>query len=519
MNVAGKNLQLLLGSTDLESIRLGLELAVDGKTALNDPGHIVALALFHPRNPVRDLALDVVQAQGSRDLRLHIQANWDSTYLQGDAAVFFAAVARVGSHPDLSRNLLLQLAVRHSHLFPEGQAHVYPTAFLEYCQMLRTKTGELNLAKHHLPFIPSEFADWQAHNAVKRLILNNTGLKRLPEFIGQFQDLQLLNLANNELVTLPKSIGKLSRLRSLNLSQNNLVSLPENMGNLQALRELDLRNNPLAAIPQFLARLPKLQQQSWAVTNKRDFSALANCQQLKCLSLTEFSPNSRFPNAVTALSQIQELNIFWENMRNAFPQKMKKLTELRSLHLLLNKFHDFPDFALHLPKLASLKYAGVGQLPKNSLPVLLPQLRNLHLKDVGWTSWPASWCTFPNLERLELIQAPISSFPPEFSKLLQLRHLSLHGCPISDFPKVILTLPNLTSLSLHNTHILRLPPDLNRLLQLRKLTFSGSALRELPPVLFSMQQLDFISFSNVKLNLQAVKRLVAALPATRIVWT
>ncbi|MBK8889824.1 MAG: leucine-rich repeat domain-containing protein [Dechloromonas sp.] len=45
-------------------------------------------------------------------------------------------------------------------------------------------------------------------------------LTALPESLGQFTQLQSLNLTNNQLTTLPEWLGQLTQLQSLNLSTN-----------------------------------------------------------------------------------------------------------------------------------------------------------------------------------------------------------------------------------------------------------------------------------------------------------
>jgi hypothetical protein len=49
------------------------------------------------------------------------------------------------------------------------------------------------------------------------------GLADLPESLGQFTQLQSLNLSHNQLTALPESLGQLTQLHSLNLSDNQLT--------------------------------------------------------------------------------------------------------------------------------------------------------------------------------------------------------------------------------------------------------------------------------------------------------
>ena len=83
-------------------------------------------------------------------------------------------------------------------------------------------------------------------------------LKQLPECIGEFKQLRVLEL-DCLLTSLPNNIGELSNLIKLDLQFNNLASLPESIGNLSNLQTLNLFNNSLTSLPNSIGNLTKLQ--------------------------------------------------------------------------------------------------------------------------------------------------------------------------------------------------------------------------------------------------------------------
>jgi Leucine-rich repeat (LRR) protein len=72
--------------------------------------------------------------------------------------------------------------------------------------------------------------------------MQETKVEKLPEDIGQLQNLQVFQLAGcKHLKTLPESFGCLEQLEHLDMSRNpSLQMLPKNFGRLKALNYLNL---------------------------------------------------------------------------------------------------------------------------------------------------------------------------------------------------------------------------------------------------------------------------------------
>ncbi|WP_405525838.1 leucine-rich repeat domain-containing protein [Streptomyces canus] len=57
-------------------------------------------------------------------------------------------------------------------------------------------------------------------------------LGKVPEYVWQHTELQVLILADNGLTDLPPEIGRMLRLTTLDLGHNHLTSVPDELGDL-----------------------------------------------------------------------------------------------------------------------------------------------------------------------------------------------------------------------------------------------------------------------------------------------
>ena len=80
---------------------------------------------------------------------------------------------------------------------------------------------------------------------INELFFNNMNLNLLPEEIGLFNNLEILDLSFNNLSSLPESFSNLSNLKNLNLSSNDFSFLPNNIRDLINLEELQLSFNQI----------------------------------------------------------------------------------------------------------------------------------------------------------------------------------------------------------------------------------------------------------------------------------
>ncbi|XP_004699619.2 leucine-rich repeat-containing protein 39 [Echinops telfairi] len=114
----------------------------------------------------------------------------------------------------------------------------------------------LKIEKEEWKTLPSsllklnQLQEWQLHRI---------GLLKIPEFIGRFQNLIVLNLSRNTISEIPRGIGLLTRLLELNLSYNKIKTVPQELSNCASLQKLELAvNRDICDLPQELSKLLNL---------------------------------------------------------------------------------------------------------------------------------------------------------------------------------------------------------------------------------------------------------------------
>ncbi|MFX0101993.1 MAG: leucine-rich repeat domain-containing protein [Candidatus Hodarchaeota archaeon] len=85
---------------------------------------------------------------------------------------------------------------------------------------------------------------------VVKLKLLNKSLKKLPESIGNLNQLRLLHVMDNELELVPDSIVNLVKLEDLGLAFNKIAEFPRLVEKLTSLKVLDLAENKIEAYPE-----------------------------------------------------------------------------------------------------------------------------------------------------------------------------------------------------------------------------------------------------------------------------
>jgi Leucine-rich repeat (LRR) protein len=113
---------------------------------------------------------------------------------------------------------------------------------------------QLDLSKSKLTSVPSEiktFKNLQNLNLSKNKISSIDG-----DFI--FDDLRILDLSKNKLKHFPDVICQNTSIRNLFLGKNDIPKIPECIGNLQNLIVLDIWFNPISDLPMSMTKLRNL---------------------------------------------------------------------------------------------------------------------------------------------------------------------------------------------------------------------------------------------------------------------
>ena len=179
-------------------------------------------------------------------------------------------------------------------------------------------------------------------------------LTELPESLGQFTQLQSLDLSGNKLTALPDSVGQLSQLQWLDLSGNRLTSLPESIGQLTQLQSLYLSSNQLTALPGCLGQLTQLLAlnlyDNQLMTLPESLGHLTQLLELD-LSGNQLAP---LPESLGQLMQLQKLDL-GSNRLTALPESLGQLTQLQNLYLTNNQLAELPETLVHLYQLKELQ--------------------------------------------------------------------------------------------------------------------------------------------------------------------
>ena len=232
----------------------------------------------------------------------------------------------------------------------------------------------LNLSGNKLPgSIPVSISQL---TALTRLELKNCALSgEIPGFIGQLKDLVYLGFDDNKLSgNIPIEMGELPNLKSLSLFNNALSgSIPDSLGNLKNITYMDLSNNNLSG------KLP---------------SSLGGLTYLNYLRLEDNQLSGPIPPELGQLIQLESLDLRYNHFNGQIPSEFGNLVNLKKL-LLDHNFlmGDLPKSITKLVKLCggsdnpagckSWEYTDFGHNCFN-VPQPEPQNSFMTTKDPDW---------------------------------------------------------------------------------------------------------------------------------------
>ncbi|XP_027086410.2 uncharacterized protein [Coffea arabica] len=176
-------------------------------------------------------------------------------------------------------------------------------------------------------------------------------ISRVPlHFLCALHNLDTMNLGQNQfMASIPKCFGNLTSLRHLDLSRNRLYSAPpEEIWNLKDLLELDLSSNLLSG------------SLSYAITNMK----MANWVDL---STNQFSGG--IPNSIGDMQNLQNLSLAHNRLQGSIPESIGKVLNLESLDLS----HNFLSGSIPM-SMENLRYLKYVNLSFNNLSGEIPSL-------------------------------------------------------------------------------------------------------------------------------------------------
>ncbi len=158
---------------------------------------------------------------------------------------------------------------------------------------------------------------------VEGLVLNNCGLKALPEILCQLKSLETLDLSGNQLNELPNCFGNLESLQELDLSNNQLQTLPENFGNLKLLINLNFYFNHLENLPSSFKELEALEILNLSFNQLTIFpETLLNLTSLQFIGLR----NNQLTKLSTGLWKLKQLKDI-QSLGNPWDEDWKEIVK------------------------------------------------------------------------------------------------------------------------------------------------------------------------------------------------
>uniref|UniRef100_A0A0A8ZXP6 Uncharacterized protein n=1 Tax=Arundo donax TaxID=35708 RepID=A0A0A8ZXP6_ARUDO len=103
---------------------------------------------------------------------------------------------------------------------------------------------------------------WQSFRQLRVLDFSHTGLKTLPDSIGDLKLLRYLSLFKTQITNIPESVCGLYNLKVLDARTYSLAEIPQGIKNLVSLRHLMLEKRSPLCMPSGIGQLTKLQSLS-----------------------------------------------------------------------------------------------------------------------------------------------------------------------------------------------------------------------------------------------------------------
>ena len=111
---------------------------------------------------------------------------------------------------------------------------------------IKNNADSIDLSTLNLSEVPKELLKLKS---LKRINLSGNPLEKLPDWFGEFENVEVLDLKDCQLTQLFPELNRLKSLRALYLSRNNLIELPKSLSDLDNLRLLFAKNNQITHLP------------------------------------------------------------------------------------------------------------------------------------------------------------------------------------------------------------------------------------------------------------------------------
>ncbi|MBD3350782.1 MAG: leucine-rich repeat protein [Candidatus Lokiarchaeota archaeon] len=309
------------------------------------------------------------------------------------------------------------------------------------------------------------------------LDISDTRFERLPDEIGKFTRLEILNVQSCYLQELPESIENLKNLKYLFLKNNSLATFPKSFGELEKLEFLEISSMKRSpkVIPEFFGNLSNLRVFKNTSSKIRKLpQSIGNLKNLQILELQGVFQQGlkEIPATLGELTGLKKLNLKQNEIRQLHEDVFSKMNKLESLILTNNNLKTLPKSIGELTSLKKIEVYG------NHLETIPSTIGNLH-----------------SLEDLDIHFNKITEIPKEICNLTEVKEINISANKIESLPDAIGLLQNLEILDFASNNISNIPDSISNLKNLRVLNASENLLDNLPGGLLECPKLEEIHYS------------------------
>lgn len=305
-----------------------------------------------------------------------------------------------------------------------------------------------------------------------------TAYKEEREYVLRHQQEYSIYFSSANLTTLPAEIRLCTKAENFTLFWTRLTSLPDFLGDLQNIEKVEISGNHFQTFPECLTKLTNMTRLMYTHNStERLPDTFCNLTNLERLNLEK--------NAITALPEnFGALSLLWQidlehNKLKTLPDSFGKLLDLKECYLLNNQIESLPE------TISGLKSLTLLQLSDNRLTVLprafsfLPSLEYLYLERNQLTEFPAILPELQNLTVLILNDNKLQSLPLVLGVLPKLYQLSVANNQLTEFPAVIAGSESITGLDLSGNQLTEFN---HRMKNLKVLLLTKNKITKLPRI-------------------------------------
>jgi len=328
---------------------------------------------------------------------------------------------------------------------------------------------ELDLSGTGLTEIPEFLVNL---SFLKKLSLGAKILE-LPQWLGDFGNLEVLEIENENIETVPRTISNQKRLRKLRIHGERIASLPEEIGEKLSLTSLDLKCPQLSSLPESFANLATLRNFRF------DDCKLASVPEFICgwpeLTKLEINTEGYYFRPYTSVQ--------------ALPENIGNLKKLKHLSIKAACIATIPDSLGNCPleyleltghyktipeafaNLSKLKILKLSSPELKTLPESLgnlSSLKELRIESDKLSALPQSLSELKGLEEIYLDTFSLEALPGAFGNLCKLKIIDIFSGKMTELPDSIGNLRNLKSIHLDVYNLASFPDSFNELSYIKK---------------------------------------------------